>query len=124
MKLLCKINILPLICFLILFFSDSVFANGKVTETSANMFILLIVAAIGGIVTILGAMMIFRGIGGKADVNISVSEHKKITFKKVGQGVVVIIIGALILISALYFGQQKRDIEGKKIDLKEETVNH
>lgn len=113
-----------MICFLILFFSDYVFANGKVTETSANPIILLIVAAMGGIVAILGAMMIFRGIGGKADVNLSVSEHKQITFKKVGQGVVVIIIGALILMSTLYFGQQKRDIEGKKIDLKEETVEH
>jgi O-antigen/teichoic acid export membrane protein len=99
-------------------------ANGSVTETSVNNVVLIAVICLGGLISLLGAIMVFRGIGGKSDVDLALSEKKKISFKKVSQGVVVIIVGALILIGALYLGQQKRTITGKTVDLNHGKVKY
>ena len=64
-------------------------------------------------------MVVCKGIGGKADVEISVSEQKKIKFKSVSQGVVITIIGAIILIASVYFlpekGKERHTTWEKKI---------
>ncbi len=85
-----------------------VFANGESIEReSSTSIVRIIVVAIGGIVSILGILVAYKGIGGKADVELSVSEQKKIIFKSVSQGVVITIIGAMILIAAVYFLPEK-----------------
>jgi hypothetical protein len=106
---------------LLLVGTSLVFANGEIIEReSSTSIVRIIVVAIGGIVSILGIVVAYKGIGGKADVELSVSEQKKIIFKNVSQGVVITIIGAMILIAAVYFLPEKgkeRRITGKEITI-------
>ena len=122
-----------LTCRLLVLFGFSIFsmlgssslalANGVFTETYVSDIVLIVVIVLGGFIALLGAIMVFRGIGGEADVDVSTGE-KQISFKKVSQGVVVIIVGALILLGALYLGQHERTISGKKIDFERGTAEH
>ncbi len=97
------------IIFVSLFIGTSfVFANAEIIERESSISIVrIIVVAIGGIISVLGILVAYKGIGGKADVELSVSEQKKIIFKSVSQGVVITIIGAMILIAAVYFLPEK-----------------
>ncbi len=100
-----------------------VFANGEIIEKeSSTSIVRIIVVAIGGIISVLGIVVAYKGIGGKADVELSVSEQKKIIFKSVSQGVVITIIGAIILIAAVYFLPEK----GKESHTtwKKKTIEH
>lgn len=120
---------------LLLFFSvvNGVLANGEVTETQystslseATGIVRIIVAVFGGIIGVLGIVVAFRGVGGKADVSVSVSEHKKLSLKRVSQGVVITLIGAAILIGALYLLPEKRterQIKGKEITIEHGSGN-
>jgi len=116
--------LISLLIFFILGLGSVALANGEVTVTSVSNVVLVVVICLGGLISLLGAIMVFRGIGGKSDVDLALSKKGKISFKKVSQGVVVIIVGALILLGALYLGQQKRTITGKRIDLKRGEVLH
>ena len=122
----------PLLVVLIVFFSvvNGVLANGEVTETQystslseATGIVRIIVAVFGGIIGVLGIVVTFRGVGGTADVSMSVSDHRKLSLKRVSQGVVVTLIGAAILIGALYLLPEKRterQIKGKDITIEHE----
>ncbi len=93
---------------LLLVVTSLVFANGEIiVRESSTSIVRIIVVVIGGIISVLGIVVAYKGIGGKADVEISVSEQRKIIFKSVSQGVVITIIGAMILIAAVYFLPEK-----------------
>ncbi len=90
-------------------------ANGEVIETQfstsiseATGIVRALVAVFGGLIGLLGIVVAFRGVGGTADVSMSLSEHKKLSMKRVSQGVVITLIGAAILIGALYLLPEKR----------------
>ena len=105
-----KLFIVSLFMIFVLLLVDTslVFANGEIIEReSSTSIVRIIVVAIGGIISVLGIVVAYKGIGGKADVELSVSEQKKIIFKSVSQGVVITIIGAMILIAAVYFLPEK-----------------
>ncbi|TVM00720.1 MAG: hypothetical protein CV087_13100 [Candidatus Brocadia sp. WS118] len=124
-----------LLVVLLLFFSvvNGVLANGEVTETQystslseATGMVRIIVAVFGGIIGVLGIVVALRGVGGTADVSMSVSEHRKLSLKRVSQGVVITLIGAAILIGALYLLPEKRTerhIKGKEITIEHESGN-
>lgn len=123
----------PVLVVLLAFFLvvNGVLANGEVTETQystslseATGIVRIIVAAFGGIIGVLGIVVAFRGVGGTADVSMSVSEHKNLSLKRVSQGVVITLIGAAILIGALYLLPEKRterQIKGKDITIERES---
>jgi len=112
-------------------FVGGVLANGEVTETEystslseATGIVRVIVAVFGGVIGVLGIVVAFRGVGGTADVSMSVSEHRKLSMKRVSQGVVITFIGAAILVGALYFLPEKkteRQIKGKEITIERES---
>lgn len=63
-------------------------------------------------------------LAGTADVSMSVSEHRNLSLKRVSQGVVITLIGAAILIGALYLLPEKRterQIKGKEITIERES---
>jgi len=125
----------PLLVVLLLFFLvvNGVLANGEVTETQystslseATGIVRIIVAVFGGIIGVLGIVVALRGVGGTAEVSMSVSEHRKLSLKRVSQGVVITLIGAAILIGALYLLPEKRTerhIKGKEIIIEHESGN-
>ena len=127
------IKLAPFIMVPLLFFCavSGVLGNGEVTETEystslseATGIVRVIVAIFGGIIGVLGIFVAFKGVGGTADVSMSVSEHKKFSMKKVSQGVVITLIGAAILIGALYLLPEKkteRHIKGKEITIEQEA---
>ncbi len=100
-------------------------ANGTITETEystslaeATGIVRIIVAIAGGVVAVLGIVVALRNIGGTAGVEISVSEQKKMAFKNISQGVVIVLIGAAMLVAAVYLlpeKQRERHITGKEI---------
>src|SRR5712692_3693698 len=100
-------------------------ANGTITETEystslaeATGIVRIIVAIAGGVVAVLGIVVALRNIGGTAGVEISVSEQKKLAFKNISQGVVIVLIGAAMLVAAVYLlpeKQRERHITGKEI---------
>ncbi len=110
---------------------NGVLANGEVTETQystslseATGIVRIIVAVFGGIIGVLGIVVAFRGVGGTADVSLSISEHQKLSLKRVSQGVVITLIGSGILIGALYLLPEKRterQIKGKDIVIEREA---
>ena len=131
-KNLLHIFILFLMVALVFFCAVSgALANGEVTETEystslseATGIVRIIVAVFGGIIGVLGIIVAFKGVGGMADVSVSVSEHRKLSMKRVSQGVVITLIGAAILIGALYLLPEKkteRKIKGKEITIERES---
>jgi hypothetical protein len=106
-------------------------ANGSVKEThfstsisEATGIVRVIVAVFGGLIGILGIILAFRGIGGTADVSMSVSGHGNLSIKRISQGVVITLIGAAILIGAVYFLPEKKIeslITGKDITVETEA---
>lgn len=86
----------------------------------------VIVALFGGIIGVLGIIVAVRGVGSTADVTMSVAEHGKLSMKRISQGVVITLIGAAILIAALYLLPEKRterQIEGNKITIERNSGN-
>ena len=110
---------------------SNVLANGEVIETlfstslsEATGIVRIIVAAFGGLIGVLGIVVAFRSVGGTADVSMSISEHKKLSMKRISQGVVITLIGAAILIAALYLLPEKRterQVKGKEITIEREA---
>lgn len=125
-------KLLPLLTGLLFFAGVGVaLANGEVTETQfstslseATGIVRVIVAVFGGLIGVLGIVLAFRGVGGTADVSMSVSEHRKLSMRRVSQGVVITLIGAAILIGALYLLPEKRterQVKGKDITIERDA---
>ena len=106
---------------------DAALANGSLRETEfstslteATGVVRIIVAVFGGAIGVLGIFVAFKGAGGMADVAASVSRSAKFSMKRVSQGVVITLIGAAILVSALYFLPDKRTervLSGKEVTI-------
>lgn len=104
---------------------DPVLANGKVTETvfstslsEATGIVRIIVAVFGGVIGVLGIAVAVKGVAGKADLTMSLSEHRNLSLKRISQGVVITLIGAGILVAALYLLPEKRterEVTGKEV---------
>jgi hypothetical protein len=124
------------VLFLLAGLSVSGLVHGMVNETEystslseAAGIVRIIVAAFGGIIGVLGIVVTLKGVGDTADVSMSVAEHKSLSMKRVSQGVVITLIGAAILIGALYLLPEKkteRQIKGEEIRIErkdgEETL--
>lgn len=105
-------------------------ANGEITAIEFSTSLLkttgvvrIIVAIFGGLIGLLGILVVVKGVAGKSDVSISLSKHQKIVFKRVTQGVVITIIGAAILLAAVYLLPEKRTerhITGKEMTIERE----
>lgn len=103
--------------------------DGEVTETEystslteATGVVRIIVAIFGGLIGVLGIVVAVKGVAGKSDVSLALSEQKKIAFKNVSQGAVMTIIGAAILLGATYLLPEKRSerhIRGHGIAIEE-----
>lgn len=107
--------------------SDLVLANGTMRETEystslseATGIVRIVVAVFGGLIGLLGIFVAFKGVAGKADVSVSLSEHRNLSLKRVSQGVVITMIGATILVAAIYLLPDKRterELTGKEITI-------
>lgn len=107
------------------------YGNGTVRETEystslseATGIVRIIVAFFGGLIGLLGIVVALKGAAGKADLSVSVSEHRSFSMKRVSQGVVITLIGAAVLVGALYFLPDKkteRELTGKEITIERES---
>lgn len=107
------------------------YGNGTVRETEystslseATGIVRIIVAVFGGLIGLLGIVVALKGAAGKADLSVSVSEHRSFSMKRVSQGVVITLIGAAVLVGALYFLPDKkteRELTGKEITIERES---
>jgi hypothetical protein len=110
--------------------TDIALANGSVRETEystslteATGIVRIIVAVFGGLIGVLGIVVALKGVGGAADVSASVGKNAKLSMKRVSQGVVLTLIGAAVLVGALYFLPDKkteRELTGKEISIERE----
>ena len=104
--------------------------NGTVKETEfstslseATGIVRIIVAVFGGLIGLLGIVVALKGVAGKADLSVSLSEHRSLSMKRVSQGVIITLIGAAVLVGALYFLPEKkteRELTGKEITIERE----
>ena len=65
-------------------------------------YLFIIVAVLGGIIAFLGIILAFRGVTSPAEVSMKIPSIGTFNFNKIGQGVVLAIIGATILVFSLY----------------------
>ena len=73
------------------------------TEPSKGAsYLFIVVAVLGGIVALLGIILAFRGATSPAEVSVEIPGGGTFRFSRVGQGVVLTIIGGIILVFALY----------------------
>ena len=98
-------------------FPQLVLANGHITETtySADAFIRLLIAGIGGVLAVLGVALAFKNSGIISSVSLSTSGAE---FRKISQGVVIALLGVIVLIAGLYLLPDKTkvtDTTGKTI---------
>lgn len=110
--------------------TDLALANGSVREieystslSEATGIVRIIVAVFGGLIGLLGIVVAFKGVGRAADVSATIGKHASVSMKRVGQGVVLTVIGAAVLIGALYFLPDKkteRELAGKEITVERE----
>lgn len=83
----------------------------KTTAPASHAGVLFIVAAvIGGLIALLGIAIAFRSSGGNADISATLPSGGSIKLRGVGQGVVIALIGAGVLVAALYFYPQEETI--------------
>jgi len=122
----------PLACalaaLLLLGSAGPAWSNGEVHETEystslseAAGAVRLLVAGFGGVIAILGIVLAVRGAMGSADVSASVGGGS-VEFKRVSQGVVVTIVGAAVLLGAVYLLPDKRT--ERKVTGKDITIEH
>ncbi len=93
---------LPASIFIFLVAPSLALANVTTESSPGASYLFLLVAVFGGIIALLGIFLAFRGVKSPSDVTIKIPGGGEVKFSKVGQGAVVAIIGAIILISALY----------------------
>ena len=87
-----------------IFLIDSNLARAAVRTEPSNgaSYLFILVAVLGGIIAFLGIILAFRSVTSPAEVSLKIPNIGAFKFNKVGQGVVLAIIGAIILFSALY----------------------
>lgn len=79
-------------------------------------------ALLGAVIAILGLVLVFRGVKSPADVSIELSGIGKLSMTRVGQGVVLVVVGAAISLLSIYFypREVKKEILEKEIVTTEE----
>ena len=104
-----------LVAIVVIFMLRISVANGEIQETEystsltdATGIVRLIVAVFGGLIGVLGIVVALKGVRGTADVSVSLSKRPKLSMKRVSQGVVLTLIGAAVLIAAIYVLPHKR----------------
>lgn len=110
---------------------DLAAANGQVRETEYSTsltestgIVRIVVAIFGGLIGILGILVASKGAVGNAEVSGSVSKVGQFSMKRVSQGIVITLIGAAVLIGALYFMPDKkteRELTGKEITIERDA---
>jgi hypothetical protein len=98
-----------LIITLLMVYSTAGQTNGHRTITeyssgslnSGNTIIRIIIAVIGGLISVLGILLAFKNAGALSDVNVSLTNHS-LQFKRISQGVVIALLGVIVLIVGLY----------------------
>jgi multisubunit Na+/H+ antiporter MnhB subunit len=128
--------ILSVVCLSIALINSPAFAlkQGEVTEqvystglTEATGIVRIIVVVFGGFISLLGVYVSLKSVSGKADVAISLDKNRKINFKRISQGVVITVVGAIVLIAAIYLLPTKRSemkINGTDITIEEGNGRH
>ncbi len=82
--------------------SNLVWAVIRTESSKGASYLFIVVTALGGIIVLLGIILAFRGVTSPAKVSIKIPGVGTFKFNKVGQGIVLTIIGAIILVFALY----------------------
>ncbi len=82
--------------------SNLAWAIVKKGPSNGTSYLFIIIAVIGGIIALLGIILAFRGVTSPAEVSIKVTKIGAFRFSKVSQGIVLVIIGAIIMIAVLY----------------------
>lgn len=82
--------------------SNIAWAVVKTEPSNGASYLFIVVAVLGGIITFLGIILTFRGVTSPAEVSVKIPSIVAFKFNKVGQGVVLAIIGSIVLVSALY----------------------
>ncbi len=93
------IKILPASVFIFLVTPSLALANVTTESSPGAPYLFLLVAVFGGIIALLGFFLTFRGVKSPADVTIKIPGGGEVKFSKIGQGVVLTIIGTIINIS-------------------------
>jgi hypothetical protein len=88
--------------YILLVASNLAWAAVRTEPSKGASYLFIVVAVLGGIIALLGIILAFRGVKSSAEVSIKIPGVGTFKFNKVGQGVVLAIIGAIILVSALY----------------------
>ncbi len=85
-------------------FAGSAFANGEIIEVtySTEVIVRLVIAVLGGLLAIFGVFLTIRAARTTSDVEVAL-DTKRLTLKRVSQGVVIVLMGSLILVASLYF---------------------
>lgn len=78
----------------------AVIITGPAQETS---YLFIVITVLGGIIALLGIILTFRGVTSPAEVTINIPGGGTFKFSRIGQGVILAIVGAIVLVSALYF---------------------
>jgi len=82
--------------------SNVAWAAVRTEPSNGASYLFVVVAVLGGIIAFFGIILAFRGVRSPTEVSIKIPNIGTLKFSKVGQGVVLAIIGAIILVSALY----------------------
>lgn len=98
-----RLKVAPALFFyLVIIDSNVAWAAVRTEPSHGASYLFLVVAVLGGLLTFLGFIAVFRGVTAPAEVSINIANLGEFKFSKVGQGIVLAIIGAIILISSLY----------------------
>jgi protein-S-isoprenylcysteine O-methyltransferase Ste14 len=79
----------------------------KIIEPREPTALHIAVAVLGGLVLLFGIILAFRGGKESAEVTVSLPGGFNMTLSRVGQGIVLVTVGALILLAALYLMPKK-----------------
>jgi hypothetical protein len=85
-----------------IFFVALNLAWAAVEPSKGASYLFIVAAVLGGIIALLGIILAFRGVKSPTKVSIKIPGVGAFKVNKIGQGVVLVIIGAIILVSTLY----------------------
>lgn len=94
--------VLAVSVYIFLIDSNLAWAAVRTEPSNGASYLFIVVAVLGGIIAFLGIILAFRGVTSPAEVSIKIPNIGAFKFNKIGQGVVLAILGAIILVSALY----------------------
>ncbi|GEM_PF-2681551 len=79
-----------------------VWAAIKTEPSNGASCLFIVVTVLGGIIAFMGIILAFRGVTSPADISFKIPNIGTFKLSKIGQGIVLVVIGAIILIFALY----------------------